>query len=75
VVREARLGLEREGALLGDGLVVDGAELEEADVVVARREVARPRGRHGQAVDHSWEPGAQEEMDEMGVAASVSSRP
>jgi hypothetical protein len=26
----ARLGLEREGALLGDGLVVDGAELEQA---------------------------------------------
>jgi hypothetical protein len=26
----AWLGLEREGALLGDGLVVDGAELEQA---------------------------------------------
>ena len=33
--REARLGLEREGALLRDGLVVDGAELEEAGGAVA----------------------------------------
>ena len=33
--REARLGLEREGALLGDGLVVDGAELEETGGAVA----------------------------------------
>ena len=46
--REARLGLEREGALLGDGLVIDGAELEETGGAVgvaergdAERELVR----------------------------------
>lgn len=38
--REARLSLEREGALLGDGLVVDGAELEEAGGTVAVEDCA-----------------------------------
>ena len=58
-MREARLGLEHEGALLGDGLMVDEAELEEAGGAVAGREAARPRGGHGQAAGHSWEPGTR----------------
>jgi hypothetical protein len=47
--REARLGLEREGALLGDGLVVDGAELEEAGGAVAVEDGAVGVASRGEA--------------------------
>jgi len=47
--REARLGLEREGALLGDGLVVHGAELEEAGRAVAVEDGAVGVAARGEA--------------------------
>lgn len=47
--REARLGLEREGALLGDGLVVDRAELEEAGGAVAVEDGAVGVAARGEA--------------------------
>jgi len=47
--REARLGLEREGALLGDGLVVHGAELEEARRAVAVEDGAVGVAARGEA--------------------------
>jgi len=47
--REERLGLEREGALLGDGLVVHGAELEEAGRAVAVEDGAVGVAARGEA--------------------------
>lgn len=47
--REAGLGLEREGALLRDGLVVDGAELEEAGGAVAVEDGAVGVAARGEA--------------------------
>ena len=47
--REARLSLEREGALLGDGLVVHGAELEEAGRAVAVEDGAVRVAARGEA--------------------------
>lgn len=47
--REARLGLEREGALLGHGVVVDGAELEEAGGAVAVEDGAVGVAARGEA--------------------------
>ena len=47
--REGRLGLEREGALLGDGLMVDGAELEETGSAVAMEDGAVGVAERGDA--------------------------
>jgi len=47
--RRARLGLEHEGALLGDGLVVHGAELEEARRAVAVEDGAVGVAARGEA--------------------------
>lgn len=47
--REARLGLEREGALLGDGLVVDWADLEKASGAVAVEDGAVGVAARGEA--------------------------
>jgi len=47
--RRARLGLEHEGALLGDGLVVHGAELEEAGRAVAVEDGAVGVAARGEA--------------------------
>lgn len=47
--REARFGLEREGALLRDGLVVDGAELQEAGGAVAVEDGAVGMAARGKA--------------------------
>lgn len=47
--REERLRLESEGALLGDGLVVDGAELEEAGGAVAVEDGAVGVAARGEA--------------------------